>query len=156
MSNSVASLEFRLSKAVDKYSFSNIDPTYEKKVVRKLDYCQIPLMTMFYFLSFLVRIVDASLNPILMSETGPRKNRYIVDVTVCSTSLKNQIQETLASPASRQTCSSQTFDIRSALQFSMCKWYELLGVRCITSDIVGRTSARSFRLICCCAKLGPT
>ena len=82
MSNSVPSLRSRLSKDVDKGPFSNVDPTYEKKVVRKLDYCLIPLMTMFYFLSFLVRIVNTPLNPTLISETGPRKHRYIIDVTV--------------------------------------------------------------------------
>ena len=55
MSSSVKSDESKDSKTVDKESLLDIDPAYEKKVVRKLDFCLIPLMTMFYLLSFLVR-----------------------------------------------------------------------------------------------------
>lgn len=33
-----------------------VDPQEERRIVRKLDYCLIPLMTIFYLLSFLVSL----------------------------------------------------------------------------------------------------
>ena len=38
----------------DKLLVGKIDPTEERRVVRKMDYYLIPMMTMFYLLSFLV------------------------------------------------------------------------------------------------------
>ena len=38
----------------DKPLVGEIDPTEERRVVRKMDYYLIPMMTMFYLLSFLV------------------------------------------------------------------------------------------------------
>lgn len=57
MSSSVKSETSGGLKTTDKESFLDVDPAYEKKVVRKLDFCLIPLMTMFYLLSFLVSIL---------------------------------------------------------------------------------------------------
>ena len=45
---SVSSVEDERGKTV------RIDPIEERRAVRKLDWCIIPIMSMFYFLSFLV------------------------------------------------------------------------------------------------------
>ena len=44
--------------AEDKMLLREIDPVEERRVVRKMDYCLIPIMTLFYLLSFLVRAIN--------------------------------------------------------------------------------------------------
>lgn len=52
---SIKSTSSAVEKITDeKAALLDVDPAEERRVVRKLDYCLIPMMTMFYLLSFLV------------------------------------------------------------------------------------------------------
>lgn len=52
---SIASASSGLQHGEEKALLPEIDPAEERRVVRKMDYCLIPIMTLFYLLSFLVR-----------------------------------------------------------------------------------------------------
>ncbi len=72
MSESVNSLPSAGDHYVDEnvketVPLAGIDPEDERKAVRRLDYCLLPIMTMFYLLSFLVRCSNRHITPILFS-----------------------------------------------------------------------------------------
>lgn len=74
MSHNSSGEEFSES-SVDSPDKVTFDAKEEKQVVRRLDYQIVPLMTMFYLLSFLACVEFFALYSISREDVGPCKHR---------------------------------------------------------------------------------
>ena len=126
----LGSQEFGLTKEPHAQSIHEVDEDLAKKAVRRMDYTVLPVMSMFYLLSFLVSTSGSLLTQFCSKMNTGSSRIELISVYLIprwrGRSSADTLQETLALLGCRKTSKWRMHNTKSVLQCSSCQSMSIL------------------------------